>query len=240
METSWPDTMAHKCGEYGHTSKRTHAPCGEWVIPGKTACYYHGGMSLSGQDSPSFTNGKYSTHLPSRLAAAYQEALADPDIHSIMHEAALLEARLKELAARLATSDLGHAWVSLASAWREFTKRRSTGDVAGMQEALDTFGGIVAHGQQDYLLWQEILTTSALLAKLRLQEHKRLVDLQNMMSSEKVLTLFGLIQSVVREAILTYADPEVAKEQLKYIQQGLSRVDTRLLGEVRLKEVSHG
>ena len=209
----------------GH--RKDGAPCGGWAMRGKAKCHMHGGKSPAGIASPHFRTGKYSSLLPLRLAAAYDAARNDPDIHSLAEEIALAETRLRDLLTRLDTSDLGHAWVMLAAAWRDFARCRSAGDIPGMQKALSIIEPIVKRGEVDYLLWQEITDTARLLAQLRLQEHRRLVDLESMMTAERANVLFGLLLRTVHSAVIEHADPATARRILTAVQATVRTLDTR-------------
>ncbi len=60
----------------------------------------HGGASPSGLGSPNFKTGRYSKHLPAKLADRYHEAVNDADLLAMRDDIALLDARIGE---RLAT-----------------------------------------------------------------------------------------------------------------------------------------
>ena len=195
-----------------------------WAMP-NGRCPLHGGKTPAGIASVHFKTGRYAKDLPVKLAANYLAARNDPEIHSLKDEIGVAQARLQELFGRLETSDLGHAWMNLAATWALFTKYRSAGDVPAMTNALTDFEAIIQQGQQDYLLWQEIGGTIKLLSSLRLNEHKRLVDLQTMMSALDAERLWGVTQHIVRDAILAYADTDVARRILTRIQAELARYD---------------
>lgn len=208
----------------GARKRGTQILCKRWAMP-NGRCALHGGKTPAGIASVHFKTGRYARDLPVRLAASYLAARNDPEIHSLNDEIGVAQARLQELFRRLETSDLGHAWISLAATWALFVKYRSAGDVPAMTETLAEFETIVQRGQQDYLLWQEIGGTIKLLSSLRVSEHKRLVDLQTMMSALDAERLWGVTQHIVRDAILAYADTDVARRILTRIQAELARYD---------------
>ena len=207
-------------------SKRTGQRCGVHAMRGSHVCYHHGGRSRKGIAHPGLTQGgKYSKLLPLKLATAYAEARADPDLHALIDEIALTEARVRELLGRLDSSDLGHAWTQLDAAWQAFARCRSAGDVPGMQAALADLEPVIARGAQDYLLWGEISNAVKLLADLRLKEHRRLVDLQTMISAERANVVFGLLLRSVHSAVITHAAPDVASTILVTIQDAIRGLD---------------
>ena len=203
-------------------------------------CRIHGGKSLGGLASPLLKHARYSKSLPVRLAGPYLVARNDPDLHSLADEIGVAQARLEELFGRLETSDLGHAWISLAATWRLFAKHRSAGDVPAMTDALADFEAIVQRGQQDYLLWQDIGGTIKLLSTLRLSEHRRLVDLQVMMSALDAEKLFSGTQMIVREAVLAHVDISTARQILTRIQTELTRLDPEQNRMARARVVGAG
>lgn len=204
------------------TSKRTGNPCRQQVLPGGNGkCLWHGGNSRIGIASGTFRTGKYSKDLPTRLAARYQEALDDPDLHSLRHEIALMEMRLQVLNERVAQGDLGQGWHDLASAWKVFAAARTKGDVEAMRKALDPLEDAIRRGNTDYLLWQNIGETVKLLGELRMKEQKRLLDLDSVIPAERALLLFGLLQRAVYTAVTSHADPLTARHILLALQEAI-------------------
>lgn len=208
-------------------SKRSQERCRRPACVGRNVCHIHGGKTLQGIASGTYKTGKRSKFLPLHLAADYQRALDDPDLHSIADEIALSDARLCELLRRIETNDLGSAWGHLDTAYQQFTACRSAGDVAGMGKALTAMETQIGRGKDDYLLWREISDQVKLLSTLRLQEHRRLVDLESMMSAQQAGLLFGLIQQAVHKAVTTHADADTARRILAAIQADLVRVHAR-------------
>jgi hypothetical protein len=195
---------------------------------GETVCHVHGGGHNSrGMANAQFKHGRYSKELPLRLASAYQEARQDSDLHTLVDEIALTQARLKELLQRLESSDLGHAWLALNTAWKTFSAYRRSGDVEKMAQALGEVETAIGRGAQDYLLWTELTSKIQLLADLRVREHRRLLDLEAMIPSERATLIFGLLQQAVHKAIVQHADPVLAQTILRAIQESIKYLDTR-------------
>ena len=215
-------------------SKQSQERCKKDACVGRNVCHIHGGKTLQGVASGLYRHGKYSKFLPLSLAADYQRARDDPDLHSLTDEIALSDARLCELLRRVETSDLGAAWTHLDSAYQAFTACRSVGDVTGMGRALSAMESQIGRGKTDYLLWREISDQVKLLGTLRLQEHKRLVDLESMMSAQQAQLFFGLIQQAVHKAVTTHADADAARRILAAIQADLVRLAGRTVDDARV------
>ena len=215
-------------------SKQSQERCKKDACVGRNVCHIHGGKTRQGVATTNYRHGKYSKFLPLTLAADYQRARDDPDLHSLTDEIALSDARLCELLRRVEHNDLGAAWTHLDAAYQTFQQRRSTGDVAGMGKALSAMEAQIGRGKADYLLWREISEQVKLLGTLRLQEHKRLVDLESMMTAQQAQLFFGLIQQAVHKAVTTYADTDSARRILAAIQADLVRLAGRAVDDARV------
>ena len=88
-------------------SKQQHRQCLQAAMKGRMVCQHHGGKSLVGMSAPNYKHGRYSAHLPTQMAASYQQARSDPEMLSTKDEIALAEARLKELLATLEDTRAG-------------------------------------------------------------------------------------------------------------------------------------
>ena len=82
--------------------KATGEQCRRRAVNGKRVCTVHGGLTPSGSASVHFKSGRYSRHLPARLAERYHKAQADQRLLELREEIALIDARLCDL---LATED---------------------------------------------------------------------------------------------------------------------------------------
>ena len=80
---------------------RPGTPCARQPARGRTRCRLHGGATPRGRASPHFKTGKYSSFLPERLIARYEEGQADPDLRSFDRDIATLEVRIHELRQQL-------------------------------------------------------------------------------------------------------------------------------------------
>lgn len=64
-------------------------------------CRMHGGKALSGVASATYKGAGRSRVVPARWADAYQGAVDDPDLLSLRHDIAMVDAQIEELEARL-------------------------------------------------------------------------------------------------------------------------------------------
>lgn len=204
----------------GHN--RDGSRCRRWVqnhTYRKGKCYRHGGRTLSGTSHPNFRNGKYSQDLPTRYAADYQQAIADPEIHALTHEIGIIEARYRDLLRRSDSSDLGHAWLAVMNHWRAYLEAKQEEKC----KAQDLLEHTLRRGMQDYLLWQNIQETTKILSTLRYQEHKRLIDLQAVMTEHQMEQALGLIELALHDAVMAHVDAPLGRSILADAQTRVRR-----------------
>jgi hypothetical protein len=194
---------------------------------GKTVCRLHGGKSLSGLAHPGFTSGKYSKDLPARLVARYEEARDDPQLASVREEIGLVEARLHELLQRLDDGDLGPQWVQLAAAWRQYKAALEAGDALTALATRTVLDQGLEAGAQEFLLWHELSKKIEQLRQLRQTEHKRLVDMQQLITAERANVLLGALLAIMQQAVRTHTDPATARVLLSAMSAGVRRLATR-------------
>src|SRR5262249_52499599 len=99
-------------------SKRSQERCKRWATPGREVCRMHGGRTLIGLAAPRLKTGRYSKFLPIRLAADYERAAHDPELLSLRHELAVVEARIIDLLGRVDTGEAGGLWHRARVAWQ--------------------------------------------------------------------------------------------------------------------------
>lgn len=183
-----------KCGAKNKRGER----CTRTVMPGQR-CYWHGGRTPKGTASPQFKHGRYSKYLPTRLLAGYQEAIADPEILSLHDELGLVRSRTFELMQRVTSGESGQVWQQLKIISSALTACKRRGDLVGMADNLNELQDLIRRGQQDYQAWNELLFTLDQQRRLAESEQKRLVAMQQYVTSEQVLVLMSaLLDSVKR------------------------------------------
>lgn len=215
-----------QCGALTKSGK----PCTVSPMP-NGRCHKHGGATPSGVASASFKHGRFSKHLPERLAAEYAAARRDPELLAVREDIALLSARQCDLLGRVDTGESGEAWRSLLGAVREaqrcrrsLSKAAEAADFGAMREAAEELSGLLAGAQalaaagaSDYAAWDEVKALSEQLRKLRESEAKRLVAMQQMVTQDAAAAMMGKVLLILR----TYVrDPET----LRSISADLRRV----------------
>ena len=161
-------------------------------------CRLHGGKSLVGIACSQYRSGRYSTYLPERLRERYEQAEGDAELLSLKSEVALTDARLIDLLARVDTGESGQLWANLKKAHEEFKVYRLARDVPKMNVALAKIEALLDSAVQDHTAWGEIGTLIE-RRKLTESEAKRLITLQQMLTTEEAMALaYRLVDIVTR------------------------------------------
>jgi hypothetical protein len=142
---------------------------------------------------------RYSSRLPERLAARYQEAQADPRLLELRDEIALVDARMSELLQRLEGSESGENWRRVQEATVSLDVAIRSKDAQMMEVALSDLRSYTRQGQADMHQWQEIQEVLDLRRKLVESERKRWV--QQMITAERAMILLGAITSIIKEHV---------------------------------------
>lgn len=164
-------------------------------------CRLHGGKSLAGIASPAFRHGRYSKHLPTRLAATYEEAAADTELLALREDIALLDARLEDLLARVDTGESGRLWQAAQQAFWKFRAASDSKRPEKMREALIELEHTIGRGVSDYAAWNEITAMLEQRRKLVESERRRLVDMQQMITTERTMVLLAAVVDTVRKHV---------------------------------------
>lgn len=179
-------------------SKQSGERCKRSAVPGRSVCTIHGGKSLAGVAAPSIRHGRYSRHLPERLLERYTDAANDPELLSIREDVALLESRLAELLERVDAGGTTDLWVELEDAWDSYQRKRGSKDADTARHEVDR---IIKLGGRDALAWSEIVAVIEQKRKLSESERKRLVDMQQLVTTNEAMLFVAAIVDAVRRHV---------------------------------------
>ncbi len=194
-------------------SKRTHERCQRPAMKGRELCYHHGGKSLVGIANPAFTTGRYSKHLPSRLAARYDESRSDTELLALREDIALIDSRLADVLGRVDTGESGEKWRQLTQAAKAYRQ-------ASMDNQADCLAWILALievGTQDYAAWNDVRSLLQERCKLVESERKRYVEMGQMITADRAMVLLAQITDIIRRNV-------VDKQALAAISSDLGRL----------------
>lgn len=204
MSTDNPHVTNPQCTA---KSKRTGRQCQRPAMTGTTVCYHHGGKTPFGHNLPQTKSGRYSRHLPTRLSASYERALADPDLVAMDSELALVDARMLELLQRIDAGDSAKAWRAIVAAWEQFKRARTAKDTTAMGAALDAIGNAITDLHVDER-WGEVLDLVERRRRLAESEQKRRVAAGHMITMERAMLLFSAVSDVIRTHV---SDPDTMR-----------------------------
>jgi len=189
-----------KCG-----AKRVDGqPCEAPPIKGMRRCRKHGGKSLVGRASPSYKHGrrsKYAGLLPGRMVQSYEESINDSRGLQLRQEIGLVDARISDLLTRVDTGESGRLWTKLKQTHAEFNKARSLGKIDEMQERLAELGGLIAAGQKDVEIWDEVNRALDLRRKLVESERKRIIETQQSVTAEQITDFMTVLLDILASEV---------------------------------------
>lgn len=182
-------------------AKGTGEQCKKDAVQGSTKCHMHGGKTPRGMASPHYKHGRYSKDLPSRLADKYQEARSDSELLALRDDIALVDARLRELVGRIDTGEADSLWRWLEEAVDDLLIARRSKDQAGIAAAVNDIVQAVEKGSSERKTWAEIFDLLERRKRLVESERKRLVDMQQMITSERAMLLLSVVVDTVRRHV---------------------------------------
>lgn len=148
----------------------------------------HGGTN----PGPPVQHGRYSKHLPERLATRYEEALQDAELVSVSHEIALLDVRLTELLQKIETTESSVAWGQALELFQEID--HSYPARQRLHEVLKRGAGEVAN-------WIEIARVVEQRRRLAETEAKRLSQLDQNLTAKQANVLIAALLAAVNEHV---------------------------------------
>jgi len=179
---------------------KTGAPCKTPAMPAGR-CRFHGGKSRAGIASATFKTGRYSKHLPTRLAATYQEVQRDPDLLALTEEVHLIDARLIDVLGRVETGESGQLWREVRATYQKLSDANNAKDMDAARQALGTLGDLITHGHADWAAWVDVRTLIEQRRKLVESERRRRIDMQQMITAERAMVLLAAVVDTVRRHV---------------------------------------
>ncbi|MCB9150190.1 MAG: hypothetical protein H6641_15650 [Caldilineaceae bacterium] len=202
-----------KCG----AKTRTGETCKSWAVTGSKRCRMHGGKSPKGIASPQFKTGRYSKHVPTRLAARYLEAEDDPELIELRADVALLDARIADLLARVDTGESGQAWADVGAAFEDLRQANRKGDAAAATGAFRRLEMLIIKGSDDRAAWAEVFQLVEQRRRTVESERKHMAAMGQLVAVDKMMTLAGALLAAVKQ----HVDD---KEALRLIAADFSRL----------------
>lgn len=182
-------------------SKRSGERCKRAAAPGRKVCYVHGGKTPRGPALPQFKTGRYSKYLPTGVLDSYHAALADEDLLATRDSIALAESRIVDL---LKTLDVGAGkalWEQARTSLAALQQAIRDSDGEKIIESLRQLDKIIGGGVTQAQAWNEIGDWMERARRLRETEQRRLVAMQQMITSEQAMVLVAALTMAVKNNV---------------------------------------
>lgn len=158
----------------------------------------HNGKAPSGLALPQTKHGRYSKHLPTRLAARYHEAATDPDLLNMREDIALLDSRLSDVLESVSNQESGELWQSLNQAKQQYHKATGRDADDNRAAALQSIWYLITEGYNERQSWNEIRAILQERKTLVESERKRLIDMQQMITATQANILLGAVAHAIK------------------------------------------
>lgn len=170
---------------------RERGHCGAQAVTGMEKCRHHGGKSLKGIAAPSWRGGVTSKHMPTRMLAAYQAAMDDPDYLSLRNEMGVIFSLMTDTLKQIDSGASGDKWKELKKAIRLYREAKDTDERMTRFDAIEK---IVFDGIVDFNARMTVMKAAGEYRKMHDSVVKRQTAASGMFTGEQVL---GLLMTLV-------------------------------------------
>lgn len=172
------------------------------AMRGGDKCRVHGGRTPKGIASPHFKSGRYSeTGLPAGYLETYHKSLSDSELLSYRDDLALLEARQVFIITNLDKMPSFEIWKQLNFAYEQFERATKKQDPQASATAINDIRSLIKRGLTEWMQWQEIMSIQEQKRKLGESERKRLTEMQQLVTVERVLALMAALTDSVKRNV---------------------------------------
>lgn len=157
---------------------------------------------MKGVKHPNFKHGGRTKSMPENLAAKYQEAIADPDLGSLLRNIALNEAFVREkLEALQEGGDSAEAWEIVAKALKDLSTHFNNEDYGKVLITIEIMKDVVSDRQRYHMAVTEIQETLAEQRKdLKVKADIELKE-ANAISITNLMVLMGALVSLINKVV---------------------------------------
>lgn len=213
-------------------SKRSQVQCKNRAMVDRTVCRMHGGKNKRGinhyavKRAKSKVPSKYSEHIDTDLDGRYLRALNDPQLLSLRDDIALFEARMTQLIERVDSGESRELWTRASKYLKAFHDAKKIPDAReasiAMKEAMSGLRLVINRGLEDYYIWDDIMKTYNMKERAVNSEHKRGVEMGNMITAHQAIALITTVMNIVSKNV---TDPDA----ITSIQDGIKAVAQTML-----------
>jgi len=182
-------------------SKRTGERCKARAVIGSPKCYHHGGRTPKGIASPNFKTGRHSKYLPADLMGRYSEAIADGELLNLRSEIALLDALITENLSALQVGESAEFWDAALDQVILCRRAYKSENYASLEQSLDELEALCDTRRLHFAAEKEVRDKVDQRRKLVESERKRLIEMQQTVTSEQALLLMSALLDAVRRNV---------------------------------------
>jgi len=161
----------------------------------------HGGRSPRGLASPLTKTGRYSRDLPTRVAARYETALADPELLSVRDDIALLQGAITDIMAEIRYAEARPDLDAILGSVERISTEWQGWDWTRMQAELDQLKEAIVGRRSQRTAMREVRELIKEKAALVSQENRLLADRQQLISVEQFLLGMRALGAAVRRLV---------------------------------------
>lgn len=153
---------------------------------------------MKGVASKAMKTGRYSDLLPRRMVESFVASMQDENLLEMREEVALVDSRLQDLLTRVESGESEALWRAIQERWNDFNDAYFSGDDDALMRARTDLERVITRGIGDFGVWNDILRLVNTRAKLVSQERKRLIQLNQTITTEKAMVLVHALVEAVK------------------------------------------
>lgn len=182
------------CGKEGR--------CSFQALPGVPACQRHGGKMYMAKQRVDSRGDLVRTHyLPKRLLSSYNQALEDHELLILRRDLALVESRINDLTSRADSGESGWMWKKMRELREAYRHALATNEDQIAATYLDDMFQLIDVGDGDFHIWEEIGKETDRRKRLVESERKRLIEMHNVITVERVMGLMEKVAHVIEDNV---------------------------------------
>lgn len=204
---------------------RDGGTCDNPPMKERTRCRMHGGATPRGLASPHHKHGRRSRALPQHLLDRYEDALADSELLSIREDVALLTALIDDKLAQWANSNQGPNWQDVFNQIDMIVGSFRVWDWTRSEAELRSLASLVSERRNEAVVIDEVRSLMDQRARLAVQEHRRMIDLDQVLTVEQVMTIASALAAIVKEEVPDPAIHQRVQQRFTLALQGAKASD---------------
>lgn len=181
-------------------STRTGGLCQNAPMP-NGRCRMHGGKTPRGHALPQTTHGRYSKHLPTRLAALYDDTAKDSELLSVRQDIRLIDALILANFGNLDTGESKQYWDEMLKWILKARVAYKSENYATLEQALDEMEAITDGRRLHYATEQEIRDKVEQRRKLVETEQKISLQGERAINVEQLMLLMSSVLQVITSVV---------------------------------------